>query len=74
MPRAAPAIDKRPAPACSAKSSPTLLAAVLTPLEIVSGILESGFESEDGVSSVFFSIVVVPGELLYIFTLLLFTG
>jgi hypothetical protein len=72
--REAVTIEARPAPACSAKSSPTLLAALLTPLEIASGILDSGFESDDGVSSVFLSVVVVPGTLLYIFTLLLFTG
>ena len=74
VPRAAPAIDRRPEPAPISKSSPALLAALLTPLEIASGIFDSGFESDDGVSSVFLSVVVVPGTLLYIFTLLLFTG
>ena len=73
-PNAATAIEAMPAPACRAKSSPTLLAAPLIPFEIASGILDSGFESDDGVSSVFLSVVVVPGTLLYIFTLLLFTG
>ena len=75
VPNAAVAIEARPAPACSAKSSPALLAAPFTLFEIASDILDSGFESGvcDGVSSVFLSIVVVvvPGELLYIFTLLL---
>ena len=70
-PNAAVAIEARPAPACIAKSSPTLLAAPFTLLEIASGIFDSGFESDDGVSSDFLSIVVVPGELLYILTLLL---
>ena len=76
VPNAAVAIEARPAPACNAKSSPALLATPFTPFEIVSDILESGFESVDGVPSVFLSIVVVvvPGTLLYIFTLLLFTG
>ena len=56
VPRVAPTIDARPAPgpACSAKSSPPLLAATLTPFEIVFYILGSGFVSDDGVSSVFF--------------------
>ena len=76
VPNAAVAIEARPAPACSAKSSPALLAALFTPFEIASDILESGFESVDGVSSVYLSIVVVvvPGTLLYILTLLLLTG
>jgi len=64
VPNAAVTIDARPAPACIAKSSPTLLAALFTPFEIESGILESGFESDDGVSSGFLSSFLVPS--LYI--------
>ena len=64
-------MEARPAPAFKRKSSPALLAAPFTLLEIASGIFDSGFESDDGVSSDFLSIVVVPGELLYILTLLL---
>ncbi len=69
VPRVAPIIDVRHAPACSAKSSPTLLAAPFAPFEIASGIFDSGFESDDGVSSVFFLLLFVVR--CYIFTLLL---
>ena len=60
VPNAAVAIEARPAPACSAKSSPALLAALFTPFEIASDILDSGFESGvcDGVSSVFYLLLL----------------